>query len=135
MLFFKTAFKNQLENTPNINDWIIEDSNAAIIVEKMGEFMFSNIRASFTLNPITIFINKQEPTVFSRGRAEAIEAVIHATRIDVFLSEKRKKEVKELLEKIKKNINVITLVSDKNSAEMRVVESLKNLLENWGISY
>jgi hypothetical protein len=135
MLFYKTAFKNQSKDTFHINDWIIEDSNASIMVEKKREVMFSNIRASITLNPIKIFINKKEPTVFSRGRAEAIEAVIHATRVNAFHSKKREIEVEELLKKIKNSFNVITRVSDKNSAEMKVVENLKNLFEKWGITY
>lgn len=135
MLFYKTAFKNQSEVPLQINDWIIEDSNASIMVEKTREVMFSNIRASFTLNPIKIFLNKKESMVFSRGRANAIEAVIHATRVNAFLSKKCEIEVEELLEKIKNSFKVISRVSDKNSAEMRVVESLKKLFEKWGVTY
>ena len=37
MIFYKTAFKNQSEDTLQINDWIIEDSNASIMVEKKGD--------------------------------------------------------------------------------------------------
>lgn len=134
MLFFKTAFKTQFEDTSPITDWLIEDSYAAIMVEKTGQVSSSNIRASFIFKPTRIIINKNEPTVFSRGRAEAIEAVIHATRVNAFLSEKREKEVKELVKKIQNNFQIISRVSDKNSEEMRVVGSLKNLFKYWGIS-
>jgi hypothetical protein len=135
MLFYKTAFKNQSKDTLHINDWIIEDSNASIMVEKKGEAMFSNNRASFTLNPTKILLNKRESTVFSRGRANAIEAVIHSTRVNAFHLKERDIEVQELLAKIKNSFKVISRVSDKNSAEMRVVENLKKLFEKWGVTY
>jgi hypothetical protein len=133
MLFFKTAFKRQMKNPIPVNDWIIQDSNAAIFVEKQKELIFSSNRALFTLIPTKIVINKNEPTVFSRGRAEAIEAIIHATRVYLFQSEKNEKKAHELLEKIKSNFNVISRVSDKKSDEMRVVECLKKLFKYWGI--
>ena len=135
MLFFKTAFKNQLEEPFSLNDWLIQGSNAVIFVEKKKEEFFSGNRSSFILKPTKVIINKKEPMVFSRGRAEAIEAIIHATRVCSFQYEKREKEIKELLKNIKYSFDIITRVSNKKSSERRVVECLKNLFENWGIEF
>ena len=96
MLFLKTSFKDELEGIPTVTDWVLEGSDATIIAEKTGMSMFSEPQASFSLNPVAVSINRETPTVFSRGRAEAIEAIIHATRVKVFKATSQEEKVKEL---------------------------------------
>ena len=133
MLFLQTAFKDELDESPSIIDWRVDGAEAVVMAEKRGQATLSDIRASFTLEPVSISIYREEPTVFSRGRAEAIEAVIHATRIKVFQSERKITEVGELLEKLESCFNVIKRVSSEESAEVKVMKSIQGLLEKWGI--
>lgn len=135
LLFHKAAFKEDLGETPLIRDWILNGSDTTIYSEKHSGKDFSGNRYSFFLNPVSIKITKKEPTVFSRGRAQAIEAIIHATRIKFFLSENRTREVKTLLELVRWCFNVINKVSQPDSNALKVVNSLKELFEQWGVDY
>lgn len=135
LLFHKAAFKEDLGETPLIADWILNGSDTTIYSEKLSEKEFSDNRYSFFLNPVSINIRKKEPTVFSRGRAQAIEAIIHATRIKSFHSENRIQEVKTLLELVEWCFNVINKVSHPDSNALKVVTSLKELFEQWGVDY
>ena len=108
LLFLKTAFIDEFDHVPAVLNWILEGSHATILTDKISEEAYSDIQASFTLKPITLSINYKMPTVFSRGRAEAIEAIIHATRIKVFQTENKVNKVKELVEKMRASFNIIT---------------------------
>jgi len=132
-LFLATAFKNEVEQQPRIRNMIIEGSEAVIRVEKIRKSKFSDLKASFLLKPLEIEIINQKPHVFSRGRAEAIEAVIHATRIKIFHKKDKREEVTKLLEKLDNCIKVINSVSGKDSTEMLVVERIKEMIEHWRI--
>jgi len=133
ILFLRTAFKQEL-GTPNVVDWVLEGSDITVIAEKTGESKFSDLQASFTLKPITFIVNREMPTVFSRGRAEAIEAIIHATRVKVFQQEHDEAKVQELVGKMKESFTIINRVSSPTSSEAKVVETLSSLLEKWGVT-
>ena len=133
MLFLKTSFKDELAEGPMVTDWILDGSDATIIAEKTSEADYSQIQASFTLEPITLTISNNMPKVFSRGRAEAIEAIIHATRIKVFQSENQDDNVKGLYDKMTESFNIILRVSGSSSAEVKIVQILKSLLDKWGV--
>ena len=135
LLFHKAAFKEDLGETPLITDWILNGSDTTIYAEKHSGKDFSDNRHSFFLNPVSIKITKKEPTVFSRGRAQAIESIIHSTRIKFFHSEDRIQEVKSLLELVDWCFNVINKVSHPDSNALKVVNSLKELFEQWGVDY
>ena len=133
MLFLGSAFKDELDVLPVIDNWVMVGSDATIIAEKINRADISEQQASFTLDPLTLSITNNMPKVFSRGRAEAIEAIIHATRIKVFHAEKREDKVKELLEKMTASFDIVIRVSDSSSAEVKIVQILKSLLGQWGI--
>ncbi len=135
MLFLLTAFKDELGGTPLVEDWILEGSDATVIVEKTGASAFSDLQASFTLKPITFIVNREMPTVFSRGRAEAIEAIIHATRVKVHQHEHDEAKAQELVEKMRESFKIIKHVSSPASSEVKVVEILLSLLEKWGVMH
>jgi hypothetical protein len=134
LIFLKTAFKDELDFVPSVNDWVLMGSDATVFLEKLEEFNVSDLQAGFKFKPTRIAITKKEPMVFSRGRAEAIEAVIHATRVKVFQAESRYEKVDELLKRINDCFNVITRVSVAGSPEMQVVEELDKLIIKWGIN-
>lgn len=133
MLFLKTSFKDELDDCTDVTDWVLRGSNATLIAEKYSESDYSQLQASFTLNPITLTITNETPRVFSRGRAEAIEAIINATRIKIYQSKNQKDKVKELYEKMTASFNIISRVSGSSSTEVKIVQILKLLLEKWGV--
>jgi len=133
MLFLVSAFKDELDKLPVADNWVLLGSDATIIAEKISQTDISDQQASFTLDPLTLSITNNMPSVFSRGRAEAIEAIIHATRIKVFHAEKHEDKVKELIEKMTASFDIVIRVSDSSSAEVKIVQILTSLLGKWGI--
>ena len=134
ILFLKTAFKDELDYGLTVINGILQGCDATVVLEKQEEFHVSDLQAGFRLKPTRVEITKKEPMVFSRGRAEAIEAIIHATRVKVFQAQSRYEKVDGLLKRINDCINVITRVSVDGSPEMQVVEELDRLMIKWGIN-
>ena len=132
-LFLATAFKEDVEGQPNVDESGVEGADATIQTETGEMFNKSELRASFSLTPWDIKIKSPHPTVFSRGRSEAIEAIIHATRIQVFNEEGRDSEVQTLIGKVRDNIDVIKKVSSEESREYIVAEKLLSLIKKWGV--
>jgi len=133
-LFLKTAFKPEIEKETIISELSLEGSDATIIAEKTEENTFSSSQASIMLRPKQVVIHKDSPTVYSRGRAMAIEAIIHATRVHVYHSMGDESKVQSLLQNMRYCFNLIERVSDFNSHEMQVVDTLRSLLEQWRVS-
>ena len=71
------------------------------------------------------------PSSFSRGRAEAIEAIIHATRIEVFSKEGRLEDVERLIKRFAECKDVVERVSAPDSVETRVVGELEKMITVW----
>ena len=133
MLFLGSAFKDEMDKLPVVDNWVLAGSDATIIGEKITKTDISEHQASFTIDPLTLSISNNMPKVFSRGRAEAIEAIIHATRIKVFHHENQEDKVKELMEKMTQSFNIISRVSHPSSAEVKIVQKLKSLLGKWEV--
>jgi hypothetical protein len=132
-LFLATAFKEDVEDQPSVDENGLEGADAIIHSETWEMLDESELRASFSLTSRDIKINSPHPTVFSRGRSEAIEAIIHATRIQVFSEEGRDPEVQTLIGKVRDNIDVIKKVSSAGSGEHIVAEKLLLLIKKWGV--
>ena len=133
-LFLATAFKEDVSIQPKVDDKGVEGADATIH-SGAGEMLDeSELRASFSLTPRDVEIKSSYPTVFSRGRSEAIEAIIHATRIQVFNEEHCDSEVQKLKDKVKDNLDVIKRVSAGGSQEFIVADKLLSLIKKWGVS-
>ena len=133
-LFLATAFKEDIEDQPKVDDKGLEGADATIHSKTGVMFNESELRASFSLTPQDVEIKSPYPTVFSRGRSEAIEAIIHATRIQVFNDEHRDSEVQKLKNKVKENLDVIKRVSTEGSQELIVAVKLISMIKKWGVS-
>ncbi|MCW4013316.1 MAG: DUF447 family protein [Candidatus Bathyarchaeota archaeon] len=133
-LFLKTAFKHELSDGASISELSLRGSDATIVVEKVGEDVFSSSQASVILRPNRVVIHNDSPTVYSRGRAMAIEAIIHATRVPVYQSRGDEAKVESLLRNMRYCFDVISRVSEVDSPEMQVADSLRTLLAKWGVS-
>ncbi len=134
-LFLVTAFKQ--ENLRSISqpkfrsDLSIEQADAAIFLEGMECIDISNEPSSFVGEVLSTKILKKFPAVVSRGKAQAVEAIIHATKIKYFLGNKKLLEAKTQITSFNKCREVIGRVSTVGSPEARVVVALETIIEQW----
>lgn len=135
LLFLNTAFKDEIEDQVHIKEYELVDVDAVIPTEIVDKREEHKLYSVFQLKPHSIKIINSKPTVFSRGRSMAIEAIIHTTRIQVFQSEKRFNDVQRLVEKVKTNILIVKKVSCEDSVEVRVIKRLVSLMRNWGVEW
>jgi len=134
-VFLVTAFKDEAFRDfkePRFDGLRFTPSDAHIPVERLSSEDISDIRASFKLKVSGVEISRSRPRVFSRGRAEAIEAVIYVTRIEAFTAEGRTDEVETLIRRFRESRDVVLRVSSPDSTEVRVVKELERLIEGWG---
>ena len=134
-LFFLTAFKDQtIEgfSAPVIDEEMrLTPALAHIFVEVTETQDISENRACFTCSVNNIEAPTRIPRAFSRGRAEAIEAIIHATRIEVFSREGRLGDVERLIKRFAECKAVVERVSAPESVENRVVGALDKMIAVW----
>lgn len=129
-LFMATAFKKYVKSQPNINeDLSISGSDASIYGEIISINEKSDIRVKACIRTRRIEVWNPLPKVFSRGSSEAIEAVIHATRLYAFRNSPRSGEY---LRRIRDCFEIIKRVSSEKSSEAYVMMVLKQLIKNWG---
>ncbi len=129
LLFLKTAFKQEFDQQTEM----VKDTDAIIQAEITSLIHEDELRASFRLYPSSLEIKNSTPTVFSRGRADAIELVINATRLQVHKTENLDHEVQLIVTKIRENIEIINRVSVEGTSEHKVVEAIKSLSKKWGV--
>ena len=134
-LFLVAAFKREkLEGfkTASVDgDLRLEPSDASIFISVVDSRELSEIRSCFTCKVTGAEIHRPTPKVFSRGRAEAIEAVIHATRIQVFLGEGKAAAVERLIKRFNECKDVVNRVSPPESVEAKVIVELERLIDEW----
>lgn len=133
LLFLTTAFKDEVEDQPFCDEMGLRTSDAVINSEIEGILDESKLWATFSLIPKDIVIKSPYPTVFSRGRSEAIEAIIHTTRIHAFHNQNRDSEVQKLKNKVNDSLNVIKRVSSEGSPEAIVADRLLSMIKKWGV--
>jgi len=134
-LYLVTAFKDEeitgFSPSKISEDMRLSSCDAWIHVEASKRKELSDIRSSYDCTVISIEASLSIPRVFNRGRAEAIEAVIHATRIEVCAREKRWDEVEKLISRFSECKGVIERVSPHSSVEARVVDELERMIDRW----
>jgi hypothetical protein len=134
-LFFATAFKDRavegLQEPIIDQDMRIPSAYAHIFVDIHRSNDISEIRACFTCRVTEVIAPTMTPRSFSRGRAEAIEAIIHATRIEVFSKEGGLYAVERLIKRFAECMGVVERVSAPDSIENRVVGELEKMIAIW----
>ncbi len=134
-LFFVTAFKGK--TVAGLLDPVIDkdmrliSASAHIFVDASRCSDISEIRACFACRVTDIEASAITPRSFSRGRAEAIEAIIHATRIEAFSKEGRLEDVENLIKRFAECKGVVERVSAPDSVETRVVGELEKMIAVW----
>jgi hypothetical protein len=134
-LFFVTAFKMEKIKEfkePKIDKQMrLLSSDAHIFVDVLKYNDLSRNLTSFKLRVNEVEIKKCEPNLFSRGRAEVIEALIHATRINFFAKRGDKKKLKRVLKLYESCKFIIRKVSAKNSIDYKIINSLDQFISKW----
>ena len=133
VVFLVTAFKGEglrgFEE-PSLDGIKLREADAHIFIS-VRDLDDSQDRARFTCNVDSVEVGEAGPRPFSRGRAQAIEAVIHATRIEYLFGEGRVEEGEELVRRFGVCKDVVGRVSTPDSAEGRVIRELERLIEGW----
>ena len=135
LLYLATSFKDEIEEQPVTIDLCVEGVDGVIQTEIGEQFNEDDLKATFKLKPRNIDIKSPHPYVFSRGRSEAIEAIIHTTRIKVFHGQNQSEKVHKLVDKVKDCITTINKVSTEGSAEIKVTTTLVSLIIKWGVEW
>jgi hypothetical protein len=108
----------------------LDRSDAHIFIESDSSDE-SERRATFTCRVLSVEVANSKPRVFSRGRASAVEAIIHATRIKVLLEEGPRERVESLIKRFCECKDVVDRVSPPESTESRVIGELDRLIGYW----
>lgn len=132
--YLATAFKEEdLPGfpVPHIDGELrLDHSDAHIFIESDSSDE-SERRATFTCRVLAVEVVNLKPRVFSRGRASAVEAIIHATRIKVFSEEGPRERVESLIKRFCECKDVVDRVSPPESTESRVIGELGRLIGDW----
>ena len=134
-LFFLTSFKKDGITSfveLQIDDYLrLIPSDAYIFVRVVKSEDVSDLRSRFLCEAVCVELPTMTAKVFSRGKAEAIEAIIHATRIEVFIKERRMKELERLIKRFHSSKDVVFRVSAHDSQEARIVNKLEEMIDRW----
>ena len=134
-LYLITAFKREsLVGFPKPSfkgDLRLDPSDAYVFIDVISSRDVSGIRTSFECEATSVEVCSLTPRAFSRGRAEAIEAIVYATRIKVFLRHGRRDLVERLIKRFRACKDVVARVSAPESKEVRVVKELERLISSW----
>jgi len=140
-VFYKTAFKEANYNEQLPQEWFEKEEmlNApklrladATIDVTVTETVPSGVeKTSFLLKIQQINAAKMYPQVYCRALSATIEAIIHATRVKLFINDQKQKEqVSQLLETIK-NCNDVVNRTAPNSQYAWVMADLDKRIYSW----
>lgn len=133
-IFLVTAFKEEkFDFSPPkfSHDNSIEQADAVVFLTMLKREEIDKERSSFVGEASSIKLITESPTVFSRGRAQAIEAIIHATRIEYYLKNRKLVESEDYIDRFNRCKRVVLKVSPQDSPETRTVEALERLIDRW----
>jgi hypothetical protein len=133
-IFLVTAFKEEkFDFSPPkfSHDNSIEQADAVVFLTMLKREEIDKERSSFVGEASSIKLITESPTVFSRGRAQAIEAIIHATRIEYYLKNRKLVEAKDHIDRFNRCKRVVLKASSQDSPETRTVEALERLIDHW----
>jgi len=134
LLFLATAFKDQVEEQPLVEPGMrLQGADSTVTVDVQKEEVTSCERSLFFATPVKITVGEAYPRAFSRGRAQAVEAVIHATRVKAFSEQGRAAEAWELLRRMEECAATVRRVSQPGSPEYVAVDRLDEITRSWGL--
>jgi hypothetical protein len=140
-VFYKTAFKEANTNGQVLQEWFLNsevvkapklalaDATIDVMVTKMEPIGAE--KTKFICNITQINADKIHPQAYCRAKSATLEAIIHATRVEAFVKDEKKKEqVSQLLEIIKNCDDVVNRTAP-NSAYALVMADLMKRIDSW----
>jgi uncharacterized protein len=140
-VFYKTAFKEANSDGKLPQDWFIKgeavtapklrfaDATIDFSVSKMQPL--SQDKTEFICNIELVTAPKKCPQVYCRAMSATLEAIIHATRVKVFIGDAAEIErVSKLFEMIENCNDVVERVAP-NSAYSTVMSDLIERIDSW----
>jgi hypothetical protein len=109
----------------------LRDADAILSFSVLEETAASERRACFLCQIEWVRLLNPFPRVFSRGFAAAVEAIIHATRIEAFIKEGRGDEVEERLRMFDACREIVERVSPEGSPNRQVIRALEEKMRTW----
>lgn len=131
MVFLATAFKEEVPTQPAMDGLCLRGCDACIMLKRIEGVEFSADRYLFKNQMIDVAVYNSHPRVFSRGVAEAVEAVIHATRVKAFREQGRLGDADAMEKKVRECVGVVRRVSAGGSPEAETADRLERLLTRW----
>jgi hypothetical protein len=133
--YMMTAFKEESFPHQKVHsidmDLRLSSSDAHVFLVVDGSHDHSEDRSSFKCRVVGIEIKRPFPRAFSRGRAEAIEAVIHATRIEHCIKVSELTKLETLIKQFHMCKDIVERVSHPESREAMVIRELERLIAEW----
>ncbi len=134
-LFLVTAFKDEcfegIHGHSIDEELRLDPSDAYIFINVVDTRDVSEVQSSFTCLVSSVEVTQHKPRVFSRGRSMTIEAIIYATRIEVFVQNGWWERVERLIKHFNMCKDVVSRVSTLDSTEVRIIQALERLIESW----
>ena len=118
-MFLATAFKEEVPTQPDLNGLGLSVCDVCIMLQRVEGVELSTDRHIFKNKVNEVKVKSSYPRVFSRGVAEAVEAVIHATGVKAFRAQGRRRDADSLEKKVEQCIDVVRRVSAAGSPESR----------------
>ena len=140
-VFYKTTFKEVNPEGLLPQEWFVKaesvnapklcSANATIDVSVADTAPIGEDKTHFSCNVEQINVHEMFPQVYCRSMPATLEAIIHATRVKVFLKDdEQKKQVPHLLELIE-NSNKVVNHTAPNSLYSRVMADLLKKIDSW----
>ena len=142
-IFYHTAFKETNQNARIPQEWFekaetvdapqLQKAEALIEVTVVEIQPFDSERTEVTCKVQRIKASSILPKAYCRAQAATIEAIIHATRVKVFVtksSRQNQERTLRLLEKIKECNNIVNCVAP-NSCYSEIMADLNQRIESW----
>jgi len=134
-LFLATAFKDEnlygFSRPITYSNLVMDEATAAVSIEVTSRRDISNERGCLSARVLSIEVLQSLPRVFSRGRAEAIEAIIHSTRIKVYSKMGFLRDMEKLIHQFNSCKEVVERVSSSDSVEVEVINTLSEMVNQW----
>jgi hypothetical protein len=139
--FYKTTFKEANPNGKLPQEWFEKEeavnaaklgsADASIVVSVVEMEPIGAEKTKFSCNVIQINASKIYPQVYCRATSATLEAIIHATRVKLFINQKiKQKDVTKLLELIKNSNDIVNRTAP-NSMYSAFMADLMKRIDEW----
>jgi uncharacterized protein len=140
-IFYKTTFKETNPTGKLPDEWFekaktvnapklqLADITIDVSVSSMESIVAE--KTNFSCKIMKINVEKMYPQIYCRAMAMTLEAIIHATRLKVFVNDKmQEKNVNSLLQLIENNKDVVNRVAP-NSKYTVIMSDLTKKIDSW----